>query len=74
MTRATSLVAKIQERLGLQAVVEPGRTGQFDVYAEDSRIASRGGNVLTRVLLGAGFPDLDDIVTELANRQAGSGG
>ena len=36
--------------------------------ADDNPIASRGGNVLTRVLFGAGFPDLENVVDELENR------
>ena len=71
MTHATSLVALIKDRLGIDAVVEPGKTGQFDVLADDSPIASRGGNVVTRVLFGAGFPDVEDLVDELERRQAG---
>jgi hypothetical protein len=45
-------------------VTRPGRTGQFDVIADGTTIATRGGNWFTRQL-GAGYPDLDDVVTRL---------
>ena len=48
--------------------MEPGRTGQFDVLADGDLIASRGGNVITRPLLGAGFPDLEGVIAELETR------
>ena len=35
-------------------------------------IASRGGNPLTRVLFGAGFPDFDELVEVLAARRSAS--
>lgn len=38
--------------------------------ADDRSIASRGGNVITRVLFGAGFPDLESVVDELEERAA----
>jgi hypothetical protein len=44
------------------------KSGQFDVTADGKLIASRGGNVITRILLGAGFPDPADVVDELARR------
>ena len=40
--------------------------------ADNETIASRGGNVITRPLLGAGFPDLEDVVDELEKRVAAS--
>ena len=59
----------IKERLDVDSVLEPtDRAGQFDVVADGQLVASRGGNVLTRVLLGAGFPDSEDLVDELARR------
>ena len=42
--------------------------GQFDVLADGTLVASRGGNPLTRIVFGAGFPDLDEVVNLLANR------
>jgi hypothetical protein len=57
-------VALIQERLGIEAVTAPGRTGQFEVIADGKRIAERGGNWFTRSL-GAGYPDLDIVVERL---------
>lgn len=32
-------------------------------------IASRGGNPITRILLGAGFPDFDQVVEAIAARR-----
>ena len=40
--------------------------------ADNNPIASRGGNVVTRLLFGAGFPDLEDVVDELKKRVARS--
>ncbi len=37
--------------------------------ADNTPIASRGGNPVTRILFGAGFPDLDDVVDELEKRK-----
>jgi len=60
----------IKERLGIDAVLVPtDRSGQFDVVVDGTRIASRGGSLFTRVLLGAGFPDASQVVDELASRR-----
>jgi hypothetical protein len=60
----------IKERLGIDAVLEPtNKTGQFDVMVDSQLIASRGGNVATRILFGAGFPDAPHVVDELAKRR-----
>ncbi len=40
--------------------------------ADNDPIASRGGNVVTRLLFGAGFPDPEDVVAALEKRVAGS--
>jgi hypothetical protein len=64
-------VALIRKRLGIEAVVTPGKTGQFDVIADGETIVQRGGNWLTRSL-GAGYPDLDSVVEQLAKRRAGT--
>jgi hypothetical protein len=50
-------------------VTTPGKTGQFDVIAEGERIATRGGNWITR-RFGAGYPDLNGVVDLLAKRSA----
>jgi hypothetical protein len=60
----TSLATLIKKRLGIEAVITPGKTGQFDVLADGERIAERGGNWLTRKF-GAGYPDLDSLVKQL---------
>ncbi len=59
----------IKKRLGIDAVVTPGKTGQFEVLADGERVAERGGNWLTRSF-GAGYPDLDSIVEQLQKRRA----
>jgi hypothetical protein len=57
-------VALIKKRLGIDAVVTPGKTGQFTVLADGEPVAERGGNWFTRSL-GAGYPDLNSVVDEL---------
>ena len=60
----------IKQRLGIDPVVTPGNTGQFEVIADGETIAERGGNWLTRSF-GAGYPDLDGVVDKLQKRNAG---
>jgi hypothetical protein len=62
-------VTLIKNRLDIEAVITPGKIGQFEVIADGERIAERGGNWLTRSL-GAGYPDLDSVVEQLARRSA----
>lgn len=62
----------IKKRLGIDAVLTPGKTGQFDVIADGETIAQRGGNFLTRSF-GAGYPNLDRVVEMLAEKQRTSG-
>jgi hypothetical protein len=57
----------IKKRLGIDAVVTPGRTGQFEVLADGERVVERGGNWFTRSF-GAGYPDLDGVVEQLQKR------
>lgn len=57
-------MALIKKRLGIETILTPGETGQFEVIADGERIAQRGGNWLTRKL-GAGYPDLDAVVEQL---------
>jgi hypothetical protein len=45
-----------------------GRTGQFEVLADGVSVVQRGGNKLTR-MLGAGYPDIDQVVELLAARK-----
>jgi hypothetical protein len=52
-----------------QAVITPGKTGQFEVIADGERIAERGGNWFTRSF-GAGYPDLDSVVEQLEKHRA----
>ena len=59
----------IKKRLDIEVVITPGKTGQFEVFADGERIAERGGNWLTRSF-GAGYPDLDSVVEQLARRSA----
>lgn len=59
----------IKERLQIEPSLEPTpRSGQFDVVVDGEIVASRGGNPLTRILLGAGFPDFEELVGVLAQR------
>ena len=62
-------MALIKKRLGIEAVVTPGKTGQFEVLADDQTVAKRGGNWFTRSF-GAGYPDLDSVVDQLQKRRS----
>ena len=57
----------IKQRLNIEAVCTPGKTGQFDVIADGERIVERGGNWLTRSL-GAGYPDLEKVIEQLVEK------
>ena len=57
----------IKQRLGIDAVVTPGKTGQFTVLADGETVAERGGNWFTRSF-GAGYPDLNTVVDQLQKR------
>ncbi|HEV3220528.1 MAG TPA: hypothetical protein VGZ48_12210 [Candidatus Acidoferrales bacterium] len=61
----------IKKRLGIEPVLTPGKTGQFEVIADGEVITQRGGNFLTRKF-GAGYPDLNGVVDELEKRGKGS--
>ncbi|MGC1415639.1 MAG: hypothetical protein WA817_10175 [Candidatus Acidiferrum sp.] len=63
----------IKERLGVEAVLTPGETGQFEVLADGEKIAERGGNWFTRSF-GAGYPDLESVVEQLEERRASGAG
>ena len=59
----------IKKRLDVEVVITPGKTGQFEVFADGERIAERGGNWFTRSL-GIGYPDLDRVVEQIEKRRA----
>ena len=59
----------IKNRLGIDAVIMSGKTGQFDVIADGKRIAERGGNWFTRKW-GAGYPDLEAVVQQIDKSRA----
>ena len=59
----------IKKRIGIEPVITPGKTGQFDVIADGERIAERGGNWITRSF-GAGYPDLESVVEKIEKRCA----
>ena len=59
----------IKKRLDVEAVLIPGKTGQFEVIADGERIAERGGNWLTRSF-GAGYPDPNSVIEQLEHRRA----
>ncbi len=70
--KVTSLVTLIKERLNIDAVLTPGKIGQFEVVANGKRIAERGGNWFTRSF-GAGYPDLERVVEQLKkHRESGA--
>jgi hypothetical protein len=54
----------IKERLGIDAVRKPGKTGDFEVLADGEKVAKRGGNFITRSF-GAGYPDLGSVIERL---------
>jgi hypothetical protein len=62
-------VALIKNKLGIDAVVTPGKTGQFEVLADGETVVERGGNWLTRSL-GAGYPDLNNVVEQIQKRSS----
>ncbi|HZI58009.1 MAG TPA: hypothetical protein VFF39_14600 [Verrucomicrobiae bacterium] len=57
----------IKKRFGIEPVVTPGKTGQFEVLADGETVADRGGNWLTRSF-GAGYPDFGDVMAQLEKR------
>jgi hypothetical protein len=57
----------INKRLGIDALVTPGKTGQFEVLADGETVVERGGNWFTRSF-GAGYPDLNGVVDQLQKR------
>ena len=59
----------IKKRLDIEVVITPGKTGQFEVFADGERIAERGRNWFTRSL-GTGYPDLDRVVEQIEKRRA----
>lgn len=61
-------MALIKKRLGIESVVTPGKTGQFEVLADGERVVGRGGNWFTRSF-GAGYPDLESVVEQLQKRR-----
>lgn len=64
-------MALIRKRLGIEPVLTPGKTGQFEVIADGERIAERGGNWFTQKF-GAGYPDLESLVEQLEKRRSNS--
>jgi hypothetical protein len=66
-------VTLIKKRFGMEAVITPGKTGQFEVIVDGERIAERGGNWFTRSF-GAGYPNLNSVVEQLEKRRASDAG
>lgn len=62
-------MALVKKRLNIVPTLTPGKTGQFDVLVDGSRVAERGGNFFTRSF-GAGYPDLDSLVEQLLEKSA----
>lgn len=59
----------MKKRLGVQAVITPGKTGEFTVIADGETLVERGGNWLTRSF-GVGYPDPEAVVEKLRQRLA----
>ena len=53
--RAEALAEELRERFGAEVTVEEGGFGQFDVFLDDSLVASKGG-VLKRMLIHGAPP------------------
>ena len=53
-------------------MMDVGKFGQFDVIVDGETIASRGGNMLTR-LFDAGWPDPEDVLAAVEQRLAKTG-
>ena len=53
----------------MEAVIRPGKTGQFEVLVDGEKIAERGGNWFTRSF-GAGYPDLESVVAQIEKGRA----
>jgi hypothetical protein len=68
--KAASFAAAIKQRLGVEPILIPGKTGQFDVVVDGEKISERGGNMLTR-MFGAGYPDLDSVVEQIEKHRPG---
>jgi len=51
-------------------VIEPGRTGRFDVFADGELVAERQGGFLGRIFR-AGLPREEDVLAALRRRGAG---
>jgi len=66
-------VALIKKNLNVDAVMRPGRTGQFEVIADGQRVAERGGNWFSRKF-GAGYPELESVVEHLKTLQVSEAG
>ena len=47
-----------------------GRLGQFEVKVDGESLATRGGNIFTR-MLGKGYPDFSSVVAAVKERMAG---
>ena len=60
-------MTRIKQRLNIEVIRTPGKTGQFVVLADGEKIAERGGNWFTRSF-GAGYPDLDSVVESLVEK------
>jgi hypothetical protein len=50
--------------MGVEPVLIPGKTGQFEVFVDGKKISERGGNKLTR-MFGVGYPDFDTVIEQI---------
>jgi hypothetical protein len=56
--------------LGVKVARERGSLGQFDVFVDDTLVASRGGNMLKKAL-GGGWPDPEEVIARIEELQRG---
>lgn len=61
-------MALIKQRLGIEATMRTGTTGQFDIVINGKTVLQRGGNVITR-MFGAGYPDFDQVLNIVKGHQ-----
>ncbi|MGI9014186.1 MAG: hypothetical protein ACR2GY_08050 [Phycisphaerales bacterium] len=55
--------------MGVEATLTPGKLGQFEVKVDGESIATRGGNMVSR-MFGKGYPDFSSVVAAVKERIA----
>ena len=67
--RATALGEELAERFGAEAEVTEGKFGQFDVFVDDTLVASRGQSFMAR-MLPKDAPGNDDVIAAIEAHHA----